>query len=320
MGKTNWQEQVRGAILGHAVGDALGVPVEFRSREERNADPVVGMRGYGTFYLPAGTWSDDTSMNLAELDSLRKGLDYNDIMERFCAWSAEGAYTPYGELFDIGIATSRALFRYEHNGIPPLECGGSLVRDNGNGSLMRILPIILYVYRRGHRGEAALQIVHNGSRLTHRHPRSQMACGIYACVAGTLLDGGGREAVLPAIQKAKAIYEKLPAFSMELRTYERLFSPEFPALSRSAIRSSGYVVDTLEAALWCLLTTGSYRACTLAAVNLGEDTDTVAAVAGGLAGLLYGVDSIPAEWLEVLVRRELLEELCSQFAAAVNGD
>lgn len=317
---SDWLRQVRSAILGHAVGDALGVPVEFHTREERDGDPVEGMRAYGTYCQTAGTWSDDTSMTLAALDSLCGGLDYGDIMERFCAWSANGAYTPHGELFDIGIATCRALERYEDGRTAPLACGGTGVRDNGNGSLMRILPIVLYVWRRGHRGAAALELVHNVSRLTHAHPRSLMACGVYALLCRALLEGGGKESVLPALAEAKRVYAGMDGFALELHTYDRLFDPAFPALPRESIRSSGYVVDTLEAAVWCLLNTETYRDCVLAAVNLGEDTDTVAAVAGGLAGLLYGVEAIPADWLRTLVKREYIEALCRQFASAVERD
>lgn len=314
---TGWLRQVQSAILGHAVGDALGVPVEFHSREERDGDPVEGMRAYGTYRQSAGTWSDDTSMNLASLDSLCDGLDYGDMMERFCDWSSGKAYNPHGELFDIGIATSRAIDRYNGGRTAPLACGGTGLRDNGNGSLMRILPIVLYVWRRGHRGADALTLVHNVSRLTHAHPRSLMACGIYALLCRALLEGGGKESVLPTLAEAKKVYAGMDGFELEVRTYERLFDPDFPALPRESIRSSGYVVDTLEAAVWCLMNTKTYRDCVLAAVNLGEDTDTVAAIAGGLAGLLYGVEAIPADWLHTLARQEYIEELCRKFAEAV---
>ena len=129
------------AIMGLCVGDALGVPVEFSSREQLKRNPVVDMRAYGTYNQPAGTWSDDTSMTLCTLDSLSNGLDYKDIMEKFLSWYKDGEYTPHGEAFDIGMATSKALNKYA-SGEKPLESGGRGERDNGNGSLMRILPVL----------------------------------------------------------------------------------------------------------------------------------------------------------------------------------
>ena len=131
-------------VMGLVVGDALGVPVEFKDRESLRQDPVTSMRGYGTYNQPPGTWSDDSSMTLALLDSLKDGLDYKDIMDKFVAWYDKGKYTPHGKMFDIGIATRQALSRYK-NGLAALECGGQDEYDNGNGSLMRILPILFYL-------------------------------------------------------------------------------------------------------------------------------------------------------------------------------
>lgn len=136
------------SIMGFVVADALGVPVEFKSREELKANPVKDIREYGTYSQPKGTWSDDSSMTLATLDSIRsnKGIDYRDMMERFSAWALYGDYTPYDEVFDMGIATRKAIFAYEY-GKAPLKCGGRGKDDNGNGSLMRMIPILAYVER-----------------------------------------------------------------------------------------------------------------------------------------------------------------------------
>ena len=169
-------------IMGLVVADALGVPVEFQDREVLRQNPVKNMRSYGTYNQPAGTWSDDSSMTLALLDSLKDGLDYKDIMDKFLAWYEEGAYTPHGEMFDIGIATSNALRRYK-SGTSPLESGGNSEHDNGNGSLMRISPILFYL--EGEFGsdfldhEETFELIHNISALTHAHKRSKIACGIY---------------------------------------------------------------------------------------------------------------------------------------------
>jgi len=304
-------------VMGLSFGDALGVPVEFMTREELKRNPVKNMRGYGTYNQPAGTWSDDTSMCLCLVDSLALGLDYQDIMQRFFKWYDEGAYTPYGEAFDIGGTTRKALERFA-KGTPPLQCGGSSERDNGNGSLMRILPLVFYIeanYGRDFEEEnTVFDLVHNVSALTHAHKRSQIACGIYISVASNLLSSMSLNiAVESGINKAAAYYRNRTDYTDELTFFERLQEKNFADLPEDAIKSSGYVVDTLEAAVWCLLNSGTYKECVLKAVNLGEDTDTVAAVAGGLAGLYYGYDGIPREWLDTLAKREYIEKLCNRL-------
>lgn len=312
-------KRVKGMIFGHAVGDALGVPVEFVGRGELKSNPVTGMQGHGTYDMPAGAWSDDTSMTLCLLEALtrdRRG-DYRGLMERFLRWKNEGAYTPTGVTFDMGGATRRALLRFEA-GTDPLCCGGDRETDNGNGALMRIAPLVPYLFVRfgSHLPAGAMEFVHDIASLTHRHPRSLIACGIYVCIAVQLLRGRSpRKAVWIGYRHAREYYQSAnESFRKEWKIYDRLRDNDaFAALPEREIRSSGYVVDTLEAALWCLLTTTSYEACVKRAVNLGEDTDTVAAIAGSLAGLTYGFDAIPEDWLKVLLKREELMQAVEAF-------
>ena len=165
-------------MIGHAVGDALGVPVEFASREEIAENPVTDMEGFGTYPYPAGTWSDDTSMSLAALDSLAKGhICWDDIMNNFGKWLQDGEYTPFGEAFDLGRTCLNAIINYFRNGTPATDSGGIDEHSNGNGSLMRIHPFALYEYAKG---SFNLDIIHQASALTHAHERSKMACGIYS--------------------------------------------------------------------------------------------------------------------------------------------
>ncbi len=308
-----FKDAVKNGILGLVVGDALGVPVEFRSREELERDPVNGMRAYGTHHQPAGTWSDDSSMALCLMESLTSGVDYADMMTRFRRWADEGYMTPYGKVFDMGIATQQALARFAH-GTPPLECGGIGERDNGNGSLMRILPMALYLHRTMGPDfpskPETYQIIHNASALTHAHPISLMACGLYCAAVNELLCG--KPSVWDGTKAAKELYRNQTEFVPYLDTFQRIEPDILPALPKSEISSGGYVLHTLEAALWCLERQKSFRACLLEAVNLGEDTDTVGAVAGGLAGLKYG--DIPEDWLSVIARREEIEGLCGTFS------
>lgn len=308
---------VKNTMYGFAVADALGVPVEFLSREELTANPVTDYRSFGSHRVPAGTWSDDTSMTLATLDSLASGLDYADIMEKFRSWVDDAAYTATNEVFDIGNTTHSAIHNFK-NGKDPLTCGCCGEHDNGNGSLMRIIPAVFYIRHKMKHAPVSdkLAVIHNMSALTHGHPRSKMACGIYYFILDALLDDASKIAVKWALSCAEAYYRNEPEFASEFDRFTKLFSLEFAETPETLIRSSGYVIDTLEAAVWCLLNTDSYCECVLKAVNLGSDTDTVAAVAGGLAGCMYcgaGESGIPLEWMEKLLNNKLLDELCDQF-------
>ena len=308
-----WKDGMYGLI----VGDALGVPVEFTSRAERKADPVISMRSYGTHNQPAGTWSDDSSMALATLDSIRqKGvIDYQDMMEKFGAWCLYGEYTPFHELFDIGTTVSKAILRYGR-GASPIEAGGNREQDNGNGSLMRILPVCLYLYNRQKTvctsEDESIYIIHNASAFTHAHLRSQMACGFYYFMVKAVLEKENAFIcrLQSGIDEANRYYRQDSNNHAELEHFSRLADlEEFRKLPENEIKSSGYVIDTLEASVWCLINSDTFADAVLKAVNLGDDTDTVGAVAGGLAGLFYGYDNIPGEWKSVIQRKEWIDGL-----------
>jgi len=313
---TVFKDKIKAVMLGHAVGDALGVPAEFCEREELDEDPVTDMIGYGTYPYPAGCWSDDTSMSLAALDSLASGkLDLDDIMVKLGEWYYDDEYTPTGEMFDVGNTCSCAIENYFTHHKTVDECGLDSERSNGNGSLMRIHPFVLFgqskLLMKSEEGYWLwMGLIKKASALTHAHARSVMGCYIYGYCLSFLLKEATRESLIAGIKFAGEDLDYLPEFEH----YKRIFRDDFDKLERNEIRSSGYVVDTLEAALWCVLTTESYKDCVLKAVNLGDDTDTVAAIAGGLAGALYGYDAIPKEWLDTLKRRDYIEEMCAKAA------
>jgi ADP-ribosylglycohydrolase len=314
------KDKLLGGIMGLCVGDALGVPVEFKDRESLARSPVVDMRGYGTYNQPPGTWSDDTSLTLCLLDSLANGLDYTDIMQKFLLWSDSAEYTPHGKVFDIGVATRRSLDRFARGG-EPLSCGGRSRYDYGNGSLMRILPLAFYL--RSQYGNVytdsseAFDIIHKVSSLTHAHKRTQVANGIYLSVAERLFGTDDLEkGILSGIEKAKDHYERDEGYAGELVHYDKILKEGFKDLPEREINSSGYAIYTLEAAVWCLLNTRSYKDCVLKAVNLGVDTDTTAAVAGGLAGMHYGFDAIPAKWINQIARLDYIKGLCERIKQA----
>ncbi len=307
-------EQIKAVMIGYAIGDALGVPVEFCEREELIENPVVDMRGYGTHPVPAGSWSDDTSMSIAALDSLAKGkVNLEEIMENFIKWVEDGKYTPTGESFDIGRTCLQAIRAYLicHN---TSECGQTGEYSNGNGSLMRIHPFALFAFAKGMTLGKSLDVIREGSLLTHAHPRSIYGCGIYSMVLWDILNGADKTKIPSAIENASVLFDGI--YPEESDHYEWAFNKKLASKSVDEISGSGYVVNTLEAALWCILTTNSYKECVLRAVNLGKDTDTVAAIAGGLAGVLYGYDSIPQKWKDTLIKREYIESLCEK---AFNG-
>ncbi len=303
------KNQIKSIVFGHAVADALGVPVEFYSRQELESMPVTDMRGYGTYNMPTGCFSDDTSMCLCELEVLAEKWDFVRIMENFGDWYYNGNFTPTGVTFDAGNTCVKAIESYFSGGKAPLECGGRDEYSNGNGSLMRIYPFVLYILKGGSVDDN-IKRIHMASALTHAHERCMMACGIYALLLEEILKTPDKNALERAFSKVKYYYGDREEFAY----YEDMFSEKFKALKREQIKSSGYVVDTLKAAVWCLLTTECYEECVLKAVNLGGDSDTVAAVSGALAGALYGFEKIPENWLEKLKRREYIEKLCEEFA------
>ncbi len=311
-------------IMGLVVGDALGVPVEFTSRAERDADPVVDMRAYGTHSQPAGTWSDDSSMVVATMewyDEIEEWPeDYKPLMDKFCNWLMHGDYTPYGNNFDNGITVSRALMNYSR-GMEPTESGEKNENSNGNGSLMRIMPTALF-----HTTDLAFDTlyypekIYEMSSLTHGHARSKLGCLIYAKIISDILhmpDVDKKEVVRASfrvMEEYLSTIEKDEEIVKEKAAYNRLWDIDaFIEIPREDIKSSGYVVDTLEAAVWCFLTTDSYKDCVLKAVNLGDDTDTVGAVAGGLAGYYYGIDDIPSEWINLIPKKDWILDLASRM-------
>ena len=308
---------VRAALLGLAVGDALGVPVEFSSRNKMKKSPVTGMREFGVWNQPIGTWSDDTSLTIAAMESISrlKKLDDVDVMKNFVRWLRDDEFTANNDTFDCGNTTGAAIDNFMY-GMSPDECGMDSENSNGNGSLMRIFPAVFYAYTKAETDEEALQIVHKFSALTHAHEISQMACGIYYLIAAQILDGQNlKYAISNGLKQAKEFYTNQQEFLNAAEVYSRMFKEDFATLTEDEIKSSGYVVATLEAVTWCLLNTNDYKTLVLKAVNLGGDTDTIGAIAGGIGGLYYGL-GLPR--LKVLKRREYLEDLSEKFFLSIS--
>ena len=300
-------------LLGTVIGDALGLPVQFLDREVIAKNPVTTMVGYGQFDVPAGTWSDDSSLSLCLAESLCNGYDLNDISNNFIKWMFEGYWTPFNKAFDIGNTTYFAIVNLR-NGISPHLAGMDRERDNGNGSLMRILPLVPYIINMEE--EDRFRIIGEVSSLTHRHPRSILACISLCEFAIQYINLQSIEKAYQTMQQTMLQLLKKEMFIEEDIPFKRfvgLSYEEFKNIELKDIHSTGYVIDTLEASLWCVFNTTNYKDATLKAVNLGDDTDTVGAITGGLAGIIYGYDTIPSEWLEVLARKDDIIELADKL-------
>lgn len=278
-----------GSLLGLAVGDALGTTLEFSDRDTRPHH--TEMMGGGPFRLEPGNWTDDTSMALALADSLVTcgKLDAADLMARFVRWWKHGEYACTGECFDIGNTTHLSLERFIKTGNP--YAGPIHEQSAGNGSLMRIAPVAIYASQDE---QLAVEYAREQSRTTHGAPVAVEACALFTLLLREAIEGGSNDVLKRRPWKGHDAIRSIAA-------------GEWKTKSRNEISSSGYVVATLEAALWCVDQTKSFEEALVLAVNLADDADTVGAVTGQFAGALYGASSIPSRWLQPLAWLERIE-------------
>ncbi len=308
------KEKYFASLLGLAIGDALGFPFEgLRLEDLIEINLCYFQRGK----FPPGTWSDDTSLTFLTVESLLvcQGLNLRDLAFRFWRWLKEGYFTPFGEAIGIGKATRKALLRFA-SGILPEHAGGRGERDCGNGSLMRLLPIVLWY---GDASEKTLLArVWEASSLTHAHPRVFLACGLYALLLQRFILGQKlTEALLYVRAQGLSLCKENRLFSREALHFTPLWDGSLFSLPVEALQTSGYVVHTLLAAFGILFHTNSFKEAVKLAVRLGGDTDTTAAIAGAAAGLYYGLAEIPLPWLDGLVKGRKLRELANQFVTEV---
>jgi len=306
-------------LFGVAVGDALGVPVEFSKREDLKADPVTGMREYGVHHQPAGTWSDDSSLTFCLADTLvTHGYDVRKIARSFYDWLNDNLWTPHGFVFDIGNTTRYAIDTYPT--CKTLEdytkAGGNTIMDNGNGSLMRILPLVFHI--KDLPIEERFCITKDVSSLTHGNAISVISCFYYLEFARLILKGETNEFVIYGLLESIFYLPFVKSFREEHKIELSIFDNfngtfNIDRFGENYIKSGGFVIESLEASIWCIMNTDNYKDAVLKAVNLGSDTDTTAAIVGGLAGLLYGYETIPSEWIDVLARKKDIENLADRL-------
>jgi len=307
---------IHGALFGVAIGDALGVPAEFRNRQTLELEPIQDFEGYKSHHQPPGTFSDDTSLTFCLAESLCQGYDMYDIGNRFIHWLDNNYWTAGGEVFDVGITTHRAISRLK-TGTKPSLAGDFEEGCNGNGSLMRILPLLFYI--RDFDIEKRYAITKEVSSITHGHIRSVIACFYYLEFALELLKGSDKQTAYN--NAGKKVHEFITGkriIKSEISLFAPLLHDDITKLSTYAIPSYGYVMNTIKASIYCFMTTDNYKDATLMAVNLGNDSDTTGAVTGGLAGLYYGFDSIPEKWIKEIKRSDDIKDLCDRLTAAMN--
>lgn len=303
---------VKAGIFGVCIGDALGVPVEFKERDYLKRFPVTEMLGFMSWNQPKGTWSDDSSLTLCLAEELTKGYDLEKIGESFVKWNKYGHWTAHGRLFDIGGTTRHSIARLI-KGESAKFSGNIFEEDNGNGSLMRILPLAFYLVNEENI-ENLYRTVKEVSSITHGHFRSVFACFIYVIFAIQLIKEKDKKEAYNHVQKIALEYAEIQGFNpKEIELFQRILKNDISSFHENEIKSSGYVLQSLEASLWCFLNSESYSEAVLKAVNLGEDTDTTGAITGGIAGIYYGFENIPEEWVSDLVRKEDIEILCEKL-------
>ena len=311
-------KSIKNGIIGFVVGDVLGVPVEFMAREELRKNPVVDLREYGTHNQPLGSWSDDTSMTLATMDSIihKEEIDTTDIGNRFLNQYRKNEYTPLGKVFDIGRTTIQALAKYELKLDEAKNCGEKDEYSNGNGSLMRMIPIAYYIYYKKIKDDKEIyNIVKDVSSITHRHEVSILGCYIYVSFILGLLNGLEKEQAYKNIKKLNYNYFSKDSF----KRYDRILKDDITALNLDNINSDGYIVNTLECVLYMFLKSNDYNTTILEGVNLGNDTDTIGSCLGGLLGLYYGLDDIKEGWRKNIIKYDYIIDLCNKFENIILG-
>lgn len=297
--------RLQGMLLGLIVGDALGVPYEFNKRGTFNCKE---MSGYGTYNQPKGSWSDDSSLTLITVDHINKKTTLNNLMDNFVKFVYEGYMTPNNECFDVGNTTIKAIENRKYLNKDGIDCGLKDIGSNGNGSLMRISPIVVKTIKEDDIN-IKLNIVKDYSSLTHGNIISVLGCLIYILVLEEIIRGTLKEDILNKVYVNLLNIKEVKYLYCLDEVYLNLFKDDVKSYSIDDIKSSGYIKHTLEASLWVFLNSNNYNDSILKAINLGEDTDTVGAVSGSLLGCYYSLDSINKSYINDLLKLELINNL-----------
>lgn len=306
-------ENIKDIIYGLAIGDALGVPIEFQTREYLKKNKVNKMLAYGTHNQPKGTWSDDTSLTLCLLDAIDYNQDIIDeqrIKENMINWYNKSYFTATNNRFDIGFTTALAIENIQ-KGYPLYTCGPANLNSNGNGALMRISPLVNLLKDKPI--EERYPIIKNITSITHGHEINILGCCFYIELMINILNNRNKDKfdiLNETIKEFIKFYEKTDLKEF-LNLYKRILDKEIFIKNKSKydisiINSSGYIIDSLEASIFCFVTENSYKKAVIKAINLGKDTDTIGAITGSMSALYYGFNNIPKIWIKSLKNKELI--------------
>ena len=304
-------DKYKGCLLGLACGDAVGTTVEFQA--PGTFPPVTDMVGKGPFRLKAGQWTDDMSMALCLAHSMiyKKGFDAVDQMNRYCNWYNHGYMSSTGECFDIGNTVAKALRKYEADGNP--YAGSTQYNTAGNGSIMRLAPVPMFYY------PSYEDVVHysaESSKTTHGTDECLDACKLLGSILFNIFSS--EEQANKQQDKSSVLFEH-QFHDWKAEKIALIADGRYREELGTKVKGSGYVVESLDAAIWCFQTTDNYKDAILKATNLGDDADTTAAICGQIAGAYYGVQGIPESWLEKLTMKEEIEKLATEIFNSANN-
>lgn len=302
--------RVKEGILGGAIADALGIVTKGQDREYLLNNPVLKMLPTVKKGIPKGAWGDSTSLMLATTYSIsRKGLNYDYIAENCVSWFTGNKFCSAGESFGIGNTTLKALIKFTEREKESYECGLDSFDNNGNSALKMMLPLAYYFTANKETKEQVYDAIKKVCSITHKHPISICACYIYVHFVMYILNGNNKH---QALKKLKNLDYSM--FSNEVLGYfSRILVGNIIELEIEEINSSSFIVDTLESILWCFMQSDNFKDCIIATTNIGNDTSSIGALTGSIAGIYYGTNNIPTNWMESVRRKDYLISLSEEF-------
>lgn len=302
--------RVKEGVLGCAIGDALGTITKDQKRDYLLEHPVLKMIPCIKRGLPKGAWGDSTSLAIATTYAITKrGLNYDYIAENCVSWFTSNRFCSVGESFGIGKTTLKSLVRFTQRQNPAYECGEATLSDNGNSSLKMMLPLVYYFTANKEANEKIYDAIKKVCSITHRHQISVCACYIYVYYIMFLLNGNNKYA---AIKKLKSLDYSMFG-NATLKYFSRILVGNIYELDIDEIKSSSFVVDTLECILWCFIKSENYKDCIIATTNIGGDTASIGALTGTIAGIYYGTNKIPSDWYENVRKKDYLTEISEEY-------
>lgn len=302
----NKTSKIYASLIGFIIGDAIGVPIEFDTRASLINNPISDMLGYGTYNVPAGTWSDCSSLVIATITSIIKknAINISDITENFIVWYQNGKYTPLDKVFAINHSIEKSLKAQVHN-------RKRTTIDDDNGALMRILPISLYCYYKHISDNDIVKVIDNVSSITHNDELNKLASFIYTKFICLLHEYDKKE----AYEKIKNINYNLYYSNSTIEQFSRILKEDISKIKLSDLESTSYVIDTLESVLWVVLNTDNFIHSIIGAINLGGDTSTIGALTGALSAIIYNYESIPPQWINKLKKLDYLQFVFEKYEA-----